>query len=290
MAAYGVQVLIKGEHLFRMANKATSVSLEGFDGLHGAFVAPLHKVRKQPFQEVVAAQVRDMIEGSEIIFRDKPQVQDPYSFRCSPQVHGASGQWIAFVKQVVENEISSVTDNPTVFEEEDLVVSGGNFHGQSMALALDSLAIALAELGSISERRTYKLISGQRGLPAFLVKNPGVNSGFMIPQYTAASIVSQNKQFCTPASIDSIDSSNGQEDHVSMGANAATKCYKVVENLEKILGIEFLNAFQAIEFRDQKSAPKIKAMQIEFRKLVPFVTDDVLMRDLIIKAIEFVKL
>ena len=159
-----------------------------------------------------------------------------------------------------------------------------------MALALDSLAIALAELGSISERRTYKLISGQRGLPAFLVKNPGVNSGFMIPQYTAASIVSQNKQFCTPASIDSIDSSNGQEDHVSMGANAATKCYKVVENLEKILGIEFLNAFQAIEFRDQKSAPKIKAMQIEFRKLVPFVTDDVLMRDLIIKAIEFVKL
>tara|TARA_B110000483_G_C18154617_1_gene526894 strand:- start:1003 stop:1824 length:822 start_codon:yes stop_codon:yes gene_type:complete len=273
-----------------MANKATSVSLEGFDGLHGAFVAPLHKVRKQPFQEVVAAQVRDMIEGSEIIFRDKPQVQDPYSFRCSPQVHGASGQWIAFVKQVVENEISSVTDNPTVFEEEDLVVSGGNFHGQSMALALDSLAIALAELGSISERRTYKLISGQRGLPAFLVKNPGVNSGFMIPQYTAASIVSQNKQFCTPASIDSIDSSNGQEDHVSMGANAATKCYKVVENLEKILGIEFLNAFQAIEFRDQKSAPKIKAMQIEFRKLVPFVTDDVLMRDLIIKAIEFVKL
>lgn len=290
MAAYGVQILIKGEHLFRMANKATSVSLEGFDGLHGAFFAPLHQVRKQPFQEIVAAQVRDMIEGSEIIFRDKPQVQDPYSFRCSPQVHGASGQWIAFVKQVVENEISSVTDNPTVFEEEDLVVSGGNFHGQSMALALDSLAIALAELGSISERRTYKLISGQRGLPAFLVKNPGVNSGFMIPQYTAASIVSQNKQFCTPASIDSIDSSNGQEDHVSMGANAATKCYRVVENLEKILGIEFLNAFQAIEFRDQKSAPKIKAMQIEFRKLVPFVTDDVLMRELIIKAIEFVKL
>jgi histidine ammonia-lyase len=218
-------------------------------------------------------------------------VQDPYSFRCIPQVHGASKDTFEYVANIFLTEINSVTDNPTVFPDEDEVISGGNFHGQPLALGLDFLAIALAELGNISERRTYQLISGLRGLPPFLVAQPGLNSGFMIPQYTAASIVSQNKQLCSPASVDSIVSSNGQEDHVSMGANAATKCYKVVENVQRIIAIELFNASQALEFRrPAQSSPFLEKIVADFREDVPFVEIDKIMYTEIEKAVDFIRL
>jgi histidine ammonia-lyase len=224
-----------------------------------------------------------------MIVREKENVQDPYSFRCIPQVHGASKDAIDYCTQIVENEINAVTDNPIVFVEEDDVVSAGNFHGQPLALSMDFLAIALAELGSISERRIYKLVSGTRGLPAFLIAEPGLNSGFMIPQYTAASIVSQNKQLCVPASVDSIDSSNGQEDHVSMGANAATKLYRIIENCYSIQGIELMSAAQAMEFRKEKSSPKIEELRAAFRKQVAFVNEDQFLHPLIQSSIDFLK-
>jgi histidine ammonia-lyase len=228
--------------------------------------------------------------GSEIVTQEKAHVQDPYSFRCIPQVHGASKDAIDYVSQIVEREINAVTDNPTVFPDEDQVVSAGNFHGQPLAISMDFLAIALAEMGSISERRVYKLISGTRNLPAFLVANPGLNSGFMIPQYTAASIVSQNKQLCTPASIDSIDSSNGQEDHVSMGANAATKLYRIIQNCYTIQGIELLNAAQAFEFRRPlKSSERLEALYSNYRKVVTFVKNDTFLQPLIAESVKFVK-
>jgi histidine ammonia-lyase len=234
--------------------------------------------------------MRQLLEGSELINRHKEHVQDPYSFRCIPQVHGASKDAIAFAEKTFLTEINAVTDNPTVFPEEDEILSGGNFHGQALAIALDVLCIALSELGNISERRTYQLISGLRKLPAFLVANPGLNSGFMIPQYTAASIVSQNKQYCSPASVDSIVSSNGQEDHVSMGANAAVKCAKVVENLYTILGIELLNGMQALDFRKPlKSSPIIEKMRTSFRQEIAFVQDDVIMYPEIAKSVSFIK-
>jgi histidine ammonia-lyase len=237
-----------------------------------------------------AENIRELLTGSELIQRKKEHVQDPYSFRCMPQVHGASKDTFDYVESVFLTEINSVTDNPTVFPDEDEIISGGNFHGQPLALALDFLTIALAELGNISERRTYQLISGTRGLPPFLVATPGLNSGFMIPQYTAASIVSQNKQYCTPASADSIVSSNGQEDHVSMGANAATKCFKVVENVQRILAIELFNASQAIEFRrPAKSSNKLEKVITDFRAKVPFIDVDKVMYTEIENSLQFIK-
>jgi histidine ammonia-lyase len=222
-----------------------------------------------------AKRIQDFVVGSELISPEKKHLQDPYSFRCVPQVHGATKDTLAFIRKTFETEINSVTDNPNIFIGEDEIISGGNFHGQPLALALDYLAIAMAELGSISERRTFQLVAGLRGLPAFLVNNPGLNSGFMIPQYTAASIVSQNKQYATPASIDSIVSSNGQEDHVSMGANAATKAIKVVDNIERVLAIELLNASQALVFRAPlKSSEFIETFLQAYRIEVPFVDED----------------
>jgi histidine ammonia-lyase len=195
------------------------------------------------------------------------------------------------VKQVFLREINSVTDNPNVFPDDDMILSGGNFHGQPLALALDFLSIAMSELANISERRIYQLISGQRGLPLFLVKDPGLHSGFMIPQYTAAGIVSENKQLCTPASVDSISSSNNQEDHVSMGANAATKCLRIVENVEKILAIELLSAAQALEFRrPAKSSPIVEATIAAFREQVSFNEQDRVLHDDMMQAVEFLQL
>jgi len=275
MSSYGVYSCLEAQRLSQVADLTGAISLEGFDGRLDPFGDDIHLVRKQGGQLKTAQAIRSLLEGSEIIAAEKKHVQDPYSFRCIPQVHGASKDAFAYVSSVIEKEINSVTDNPTIFPEKDLIVSGGNFHGQPLAMALDYLSIALAELGSISERRVYKLVSGQRGLPEFLVSNPGLNSGFMIPQYTAAGIVSQNKQYCTPASVDSVDSSNGQEDHVSMGANAATKCYKVLDNLKTILGIEILNGTQALEFRRPlKSSPKLEAVLADFRQSVPNVKED----------------
>ncbi|WP_395076417.1 histidine ammonia-lyase [Flavobacterium sp.] len=290
MSAYGVFSLIKISKLSYFADLIAAISLEGFDGRLEPFNELIHMVRPHKGQINTAKRVKEFLEDSQIMAHPKKHVQDPYSFRCIPQVHGASKDVFDYATKVFKTEINSVTDNPNIFVESDLIISGGNFHGQPLALTLDFLGIAVAELGSISERRTYQLISGLRDLPPFLVSNPGLNSGFMIPQYTAASIVSQNKQLATPASIDSIVSSNGQEDHVSMGANAATKCLKIVENLERILAIELMNASQAIEFRRPLQSSKFIEMFLKsFREEVPLVSDDRILHYDIEKSITFLQ-
>ena len=289
MGAYGVWSLLKAQKLSYMADMIGAISLEAFDGRSECFDELIHLVRPHKGQLKTAENIRDFLDGSEIQKGEKEHVQDPYSFRCMPQVHGASKGVITHVKEVFTTEINSVTDNPTIFIGEDKIISGGNFHGQPLAMAMDYLAIGLSELGSISERRTYQLISGERGLPAFLVAEPGLNSGMMIPQYTAASIASQNKQLCTPASVDSIVSSNGQEDHVSMGANAATKLYRVVENTERILAIELLNATQGIAFRNAKSSDFIEGILDIYRDEVEFLSADRLLYDDIETSIGFLQ-
>ena len=290
MSAYGVWCLLQTKKISIHADLIGSISLDAFEGRIEPFKKHLHTIRPHKGQLQTADNVLKFLEGSEITKKQKKHIQDPYSFRCIPQVHGASKDVFAYVENVFLTEINSVTDNPTVFPELDEIISGGNVHGQPLALALDFLAIALAELGSISERRSFQLISGSRDLPHFLIAQPGLNSGLMIPQYTAASIVSQNKQLCTPASIDSIVSSNGQEDHVSMGANAATKCYKVVENMHRILAIELLNGAQALEFRrPMQSSTIIEKTISEYRKIVPFVEADQVLYIQIEKSILFLK-
>lgn len=290
MNAYGAHILIRAAKYSYLADLIGTVSLEGFDGRIEPFNELIHLIRPHKGQIVTANRVTEFLEGSQIISQKKQHVQDPYSFRCIPQVHGASKDAIDYVKKVFKTEINSVTDNPNVFIDSDQIISGGNFHGQPLALALDFLGIALAELGNISERRTYQLISGLRGLPAFLVDNPGLNSGFMIPQYTAASIVSQNKQLATPASIDSIVSSNGQEDHVSMGANGATKTLRIMDNLERILAIELMNASQALHFREPlKSSDFIEMFVKAYREDVPLVSEDRILHYDIEKTIAFLK-
>jgi len=290
MSAYGVWAAVNARRLSDVADKIGAMSLDAFDGRIEPFYEAVHKVRPHKGQLDTAANIRKLLEGSEIIRRKKQHVQDPYSFRCMPQVHGASKDTIDYVESVITTEINSVTDNPTVFPDEDIVISAGNFHGQPIAVVMDYLAIAVAELGNISERRTYQLISGSRGLPSFLVAAPGLNSGFMIPQYTAASIVSKNKGLCMPASADSIPSSQGQEDHVSMGSNAATKLYEVVENTERVLAIELFNSAQALEFRRPlKSSPDIEKIFGAYRKTVPFVADDVIMYPHIENSVQFLR-
>lgn len=275
MSAYGVWSCLQAKQLAENADSITAIAIDAFNCRLDPFHQLIHELRPHAGQLATAQNILNKLAGSEIASQEKVQVQDPYSFRCVPQVHGASKDAINYVCQVITTEINSVTDNPNVFPDEDLIISGGNFHGQPLAIALDFMAIALAELGNISERRTYQLISGSRGLPAFLVENPGLNSGFMIPQYTAASIVSENKQLCTPASVDSIVSSNGQEDHVSMGANAATKLHRVILNLQRILAIELLNAVQAIEFRRPlKSSTVVEKIISDYRKVVSRNTVD----------------
>lgn len=289
MSSYGTHCAFHADKLWNQFNLVAALSIDGYDGRLNPFQANVNEIRNQKGQISTAEKMRSLLAGSEMIARKKEHVQDPYSFRCIPQVHGASRDALDYCESILEREINAVTDNPTIFIEEDDVVSAGNFHGQPLALALDFLAIAMAEMGSISERRVYKLISGERGLPAFLVANPGLNSGFMIPQYTAASIVSQNKQLCSPASIDTIDSSNGQEDHVSMGANAATKLYRVIENCYNVQAIELLNAAQAMDFREEKSSSTLESLRQNYRKSVPFVNDDEYLHPLIIKSVQFLK-
>jgi histidine ammonia-lyase len=290
MSAYAVYIITMAENLSEVADIASAISLEAYDGRLDPFFESIHAIRPHKGQIRTAKAFREMLNGSQLIARKKAHVQDPYSFRCIPQVHGASKDAISYAKSVILTEINSVTDNPTIFPDEDLIVSGGNFHGQPLALIFDYLAIAIAELGSISERRVYRLIAGQRDLPEFLVASPGLNSGFMIPQYTAASIVSQNKQLCTPSSVDSIPSSNEQEDHVSMGANGATRLLRVAENLEKIIAIELFTAVQALEFRRPlKSSEFIEGVVKSFRKNIPFINDDKVMYPEIARAIDFVR-
>jgi len=278
------------ERIFRWANLVSAMSLEAFLCSLDPFDADLSKVRNQEGQQEVATAIREICEGSEILQNKYRTVQDPYSFRCIPQVHGASRDAITYCRQIAERELNAVTDNPNVFHTSDKVLSGGNFHAQPLALSLDFLSIALSELASISERRTYQLINGERGLPDYLNKYPGLNSGFMIPQYTAASIVSQNKQLCTPASVDSISSSKGQEDHVSMAANAATKTYRVVNNVYKVLAIELLTAAQALDFRKGvKSSVHIQKLRTAYREVVPFLENDRLLHEDIKASIRFIR-
>lgn len=290
MSAYGAYSLLMARHLVKAADVITALSIDAFDARLDPFKEHLHTIRPHPGQLQTAKAINSYLKGSQIASSEKKQVQDPYSFRCVPQVHGATRDAVGYVTGVIETEINSITDNPTIFEEHDEILSGGNFHGQPLAIALDLLCIAIAELANISERRTYLLISGQRNLPPFLAPNPGLNSGFMIPQYTAASIVSQNKQLCTPASVDSIVSSNGQEDHVSMGANAATKCFQVMRNSERVLAIELLTAAQALEFRRPlRSSPMIEDLMSQYRKLVFVMRHDEVLHDLMDSSLQFVK-
>jgi len=273
--AYAIWASYHASRLMRWSNLIAAASLEAFHCSLDPFDEDLNKARNQAGQIEVAQEIRSICSGSEILAQKYDTVQDPYSFRCVPQVHGASKDCINYVAGIVERELNAVTDNPNVLDEEDKILSGGNFHAQPLALALDFLSIGLSELGSISERRTFKLVNGERGLPDYLTPSPGINSGFMIPQYTAASIVSQNKQLCTPASVDSISSSKGQEDHVSMAANAATKCYRVVNNLYSILAIELMVAMQALEFRKEfASSKKIASIKKALRNEVAPLDDD----------------
>lgn len=288
MSANGIKALIDGWHLVNCFDLFGAMSLEAFDGRIEPFWACIQSVRPHPGQIETGKVFRNLLKGSEIIAREKEHVQDPYSFRCIPQVHGAVKDAMLHVTDVLHIEINSVTDNPTVYPDEDMVVSGGNFHGEPLALAFDYMGVALHELGNISERRVAQLIDGKRGLPEFLVAHPGLNSGFMIPQYAAASVVSQNKMYAWPASCDSIVSSNGQEDLVSMGANSATKLHKIIANLKYIAGIELMNAAQGIEFRRPlKSSPYIEHVMEEYRKVVPFVEEDVVMTDYIDATMRF---
>jgi len=290
MSAYGIFNLIHSERLLNWANVIAAISFDAFDCNSDCLYDHLQTVRPHPGQMSVATKLRNILEGSEIVVQKKIQVQDPYSFRCIPQVHGASKDTFDFVLKTFLTEINSVTDNPIIFPNEDRIVSGGNFHGEPLAFALDYLSIAMSEIANISERRTYQLLSGQRNLPLFLVKNSGLNSGLMIPQYTAAGIVSENKQLCTPASVDSISSSNNQEDHVSMGANAATKCYRVIQNVEKVLAIELLAAVQGLEFRRPlQSSRQIETLVEEFRKKISFNESDRFLHEDMVNTIEFMK-
>lgn len=290
MGAFAVWAILQGMRLANWADRISAMSLDAYYGLLSPFTKAVHVVRPHKGQMQTAERMLQLLEGSEIAQKTKSYVQDPYSFRCIPQVHGAAKDTLEYVKSVIDTEINSATDNPTVCPDDDLIISAGNFHGEPIALPMDFLAIALSELANISERRIYKLVSGTRGLPSFLVANPGVNSGFMITQYTAASVVSLNKSLCTPSSVDSIPSSQGQEDHVSMGANAAIKLYKVVLNVERVLAIELFNAAQALEFRRPlKSSPIVEHIFDEYRQVVPFIVNDEVMYPHIQSSIEFLR-
>ena len=289
-SAYSVWALLKAKKINTIADHNCAIALDAFDCRLSPFDDKIHQVRPHAGQIKTAATIRNLLSGSEIAAADKTAIQDPYSFRCVPQVHGASSDTIDYVTSVVEKEINAVTDNPLIFPDDDAILSGGNFHAQPLALVLDFLAIALSEFGSISEKRIFKLISGERNLPAFLVDKPGLNSGMMIAQYTAASIASQNKQLCTPASVDTIVSSNGQEDHVSMGANAATKTYRVVQNVERILAIEFMTAMQALHYRrPMKSSPIIENLYEAYREVVPHLSEDRILHDDMTATLAFLK-
>ncbi len=290
MSSYGVWSLINARRLSALADKIGAMSLDAFDGRIEPFCDPVNVVRNHAGQVATARAVRRWLERSEITVRPKAHVQDPYSFRCMPQVHGAAKDTIEYVWRILEEEINAPTDNPTVFPDEDLIVSAGNFHGEPIAMPMDFLAVAVSELANISERRIYTLIGGKRDLPSFLVANPGVNSGFMIPQYAAASIVNQSKGLCWPNSCDSIPSSQGQEDHVSMGSNSATKLYRIVLNTERVLAIELFNSAQALEFRRPlKSSPAIEEWHARYRETVPFIEDDTVMSPLIEASIQFIR-
>ncbi len=276
MAAYGAYVLERALKLRQQADVLAAMSLEALQGSAVPFDERIHAIRPHPGQIKVAENVRNLLAGSEILdsHRDCGKVQDPYCLRCVPQVHGASRDALDYAITVIETELNSVTDNPLVFSNGD-ILSGGNFHGQPLALAMDFAAIALAELASISERRTYLLLEGHDGLPRLLMHDTGVNSGFMIPQYTAAALVSENKILCHPASVDSIPTSLGQEDHVSMGSISALKLLEVLNNVEYVLAVELLTSAQALDFRlPLKPGTAVHAAQQYLRTRIPHAHQD----------------
>ena len=289
MSSYGAYCTLLAKRLIKLANFIAAVSIDAFGGRLDPFDERLHQIRRHAGQQITSKEIRNHLKNSELIAKEKEHVQDPYSFRCIPQVHGATYDCVNYVADVILTEINAVTDNPNIFIDEGDIISGGNFHGQPLALPLDYLAMSMAEIGSISEKRIYKLLEGKHGLPDFLVANPGLNSGFMIPQYVAGAIVSQNKQFCTPSSIDNIVSCNGQEDHVSMGANAATKCLKVLNNVERVLAIELMTAMQGLDFRDKKSSPKVEKIRRQYREFVPTVKNDRILQIDMMKTVDFLR-
>lgn len=289
MAAYALQSLLKSYKLSYVSDLIAALSLDAYNCQMQPFNPLIHAVRAHEGQIKTAAQISKFLKGSPLMAQKKSHVQDPYSFRCIPQVHGATKDSLEYIAKTVLTEINSVNDNPIIFVEADAIISGGNFHGQPLAFALDHLKISMAELGSISERRIFKLISGERDLPSFLIDKPGLNSGLMIPQYTAASIVSANKQLAAPASVDSIVSSNGQEDHVSMGANAAVQALEIVDNVEQILAIELMNASQALFYRKEKTSPFLESFIKSFRDEVPKVSEDRILYEDLQNALSFLK-
>ena len=289
MSSALANALVRAFRLVQITGWISLLSLEAFLGRREPFDALIHSVRPHIGQKKVADFMFRHLADSELHTVERAWVQDPYSFRCIPQVHGASIDALNYALKVLLTEVNSVTDNPLYFEDQEVVLSGGNFHGQPLAYAADFAAIAIHELANISERRMYLLLSGQRGLPPFLVMNPGLNSGLMIMQYSAAALVSASKQLCTPASVDSIVSSNGQEDHVSMGANAVNKLLDVVEIAEKVLAMELIHASQALYFRKGKLNSSLEAFLELFRASVPVIEDDRELHKDIDAAVEFVK-
>ena len=293
MTSVGALALYDSICAAQLGDVIASLSMEGLTGLRNAFDPRIHQVRGQKGQMLVAANMRKLLAGSEILDNcQSDRVQDAYALRCIPQLHGACRDALEYVREKVEIELNAVTDNPLMFLDDEAVISGGNFHGQPVALAMDFLGIALSEYANVSERRLERMVNPalSNGLPAFLTKYGGVHSGFMITQYAAASMVSENKVYAHPASVDSIPSSANQEDHVSMGGNAATKTVKVAENVERILAIELMNAAQAIDLqRPTKTSPYLEEFLKEFRSIVPFNGQDRVMYKDIDAATEFLK-
>ena len=279
MAAFGALGVMRARRLAKTADLACALSLEALQGSRTSFIPQIHRLRPLRGQSESAANVFHLLEGSAIneAHRWCDKVQDAYSLRCAPQVHGASRDLLAYVEGTVAVELNSATDNPLVLVEDELLVSNGNFHGQPLAFALDALAMACSELASISERRVERLVNPNLsdGLPAFLTVDGGLNSGFMIPQYVAASLVSENKVLCHPASVDSIPTSAGQEDHVSMGNAAGLKAWQVLANAERALAIELLAGAQAVEFlAPLEPGHGVRATHAFVRSLSPRLDDD----------------
>ncbi|WP_350343754.1 histidine ammonia-lyase [Proteinivorax tanatarense] len=277
MTSCGVLAIHHTNQIKKLADIIAAMTLEAYEGIIDAFDEKVAKIRKHKGQEESAENIRGILKDSHLVTKQgQLRVQDPYTLRCVAQVHGGSREAIKYVENVVTNEVNAVTDNPLIFSEENQVISGGNFHGQPMAIALDTLAIATSELANISERRIERLVNPQlSGLPAFLTERGGLNSGFMIPQYTAASLVSENKVLSHPASVDSIPSSANQEDHVSMGTTAARKALQVVENTYNVLAIELMSAIQALDFRDTSKMSKITRLVYQIaRDEVPMLKED----------------
>jgi histidine ammonia-lyase len=291
ICAFAIQIVEKFSIYLDYADLIGALSLESYLGSSQPFVEKLIELRPHQGALLVAKRMRKFLLDSQLVESHKEcgRVQDPYSIRCIPQVHGASRDALSHLKEKLECEINSITDNPIIFNENE-AYSGGNFHGQPLALPLDYISLAASELGNISDRRTFLLLEGKWGLPSYLIKNAGLNSGFMIVQYTSAALTSENKSLCFPASADSIPTGGGQEDHVSMGPISARKALRIINNLEKILAIELLCSAQAFDFRRPlKSSVIMEKCHKHIRKKIPHITEDTILSDYIYSAVEIIR-